>query len=426
MKRVSIMSLAAALAIGGVASVATAPAQAMQAAEQAEEFDAASISDAVRGPVAGAQEAMANEEQPADPAAVRALLEQAEAAIANQDDRFIVGQMWVQLAGMLEAAGAGAEEIRAMQARGIQLALDSNRVPLERRGLYWTVIGNAANARDDHAAALTAYQNAVRYDSSNADAYIQLALASIETGDLNAGYEYSETAFETLQAAGQEIPASWHTVPFRAAYEANDVPRVLQFGSALLQSYPTNQNWNEVLRVYQTVGRMEEQANLDLLRLMRAAGALDQNTVNEYVRLAARRGLPGEAVAVYEAAIAGGAMTENADMRAEIEADLASDRAALSESEANARSAANGRIAVNTGDAYASYGQNEKALELYALALEKGGVDAGTVHLRRGAVLHSMGRTDEARQEFEAVTGDRQGHARFWLLLLDQQAGAGA
>lgn len=391
------------------------------------EFNPGALSDPVRAIVVAAQTILEAEEGgPVDTAAIQTQLESAVPLIANEDDRFIVGSVMLQNAAKIQTQGGSPEQIQPVQLQGIRLALDSNRVTLDRRAIYWTALGNAANSSNDSATALNAYQNVLRYDPNNADAHIQSALAHFRDSNTAAGYDSSLQAFTIMRAAGQSVPPSWHNVPFGNAYRANDVPRVVQFGRELLISNPSPQNWNEVLRVYQTIGRLDDQANLDLLRLMRASNGLDPASINEYVTLASRRGLPREAQRIYTGTVAGGAIPANQEMASELASSVAADQSGLAESEASARSAANGRVALNTADAYASYGENAKALELYQIALDKGGVDAGVVNLRRGALLNAMGQSAEARAAFEAVSGGRAPLAAFWLQWLDEQAGASA
>jgi|GEM_PF-3902781 len=429
MKRVSTMSLAAALIFGGTTVIATAPTAAMQAGEVAEEFDGGELSDGVRAVVVAAQGALQADEAeagPPDTAAIQAQLQAAVPLIMNEDDRFIIGQVMLQNAAKMQAQGAAPELIQATQIPALEMSLASNRVPIASRASFWLAIANAASNMNDDARAATAFQNVMRYDPDNGDALIRLADAQFSANDHDAGYATSSRAFQSLSDAGMEIPSSWHAVPFRAAYQTYDVPRVVEFGIAYLRSYPTAQNWNEVLRVYQTAGRLEDQPNLDLLRLMRAANGFDVANINDYVRLAAQRGLPREAQAIYQASVAGGAIQPDQEVASEIAANIAGDQAGLAESEVAARSAANGRVALNTADAYASYGETAKALEMYQVAMDKGGVDAGVVNLRRGALHYAAGQTDQARAAFEAVTGDRAPHAAFWLQWLDQQAGESA
>lgn len=426
MKRVSTMSLAAALIFGGTTVVATAPVAAMQTGETAEEFDGGELSDAVRAAVVAAQTALQAEGTTPDTAAIQAQLEAAVPLIANEDDRFIIGQVMLQNAGKIQEQGGTPEQIQAVQMQALELSLASNRVPIESRARFWLALANAASNADDDAKAATAFQNVLRYDPNNGDALIRLADSQFNASDHANGYATALRAFESLSAAGTQIPSSWIAVPFRAAYEASDVPRIVEFGTILLREHPSAQNWNEVLRVYQTAGRLEDQPNLDLLRLMRATNGLDVNSINEYVRLAAQRGLPREAQVIYQGSVNGGAIPANEEIAAEIASNISGDQAGLAESEASARSSANGRVALNTADAYASYDNMSKALELYQVALDKGGVDAGVVNLRRGALYYNAGQTDQARAAFEAVTGDRAPHAAFWLQWLDEQAGTSA
>lgn len=421
MKRVSTMGLAGALIFGSAALVTAAPALAVQAPQEAETFNPDNLSDGVRGIVVVAQAALQSEETAPDTAAIMGQLQSAAAIAENGDDRFIIAQLMLQNASRMQTDGMSAEQVLAAQLPGLRLGLESNRVSFAQRPIYWLVIGNAANSAGNSAEALEAYQNVIRYDPDNGDALIQSAAVQFAAGDNSAGYASSRAAIASMRAAGMDVPSSWHAVPFRTAYQTNDVARVVEFGTSLLESEPTPQNWNEVLRVYQAAGRLEDQPNLDLLRLARATGGLDQNLISEYVQLAMRRGLPREALDVYNAAVAGNAIQANQELASELSTEVSGDQAGLAESEAQARSSAQGRVALNTADAYASYGETADALELYDLALEKGGVDAGTVHLRKGALLYSMGQRDAARTEFEAVVGDREPHAAFWLHWLDEQ-----
>jgi tetratricopeptide (TPR) repeat protein len=453
MKLISTYTLAVALAVSGSAATMASPAVAQSygtppppppQAQQprsvssadsssdgsgAEEFAAGEISDGVRAAVVAAQTALEADEAeagPPDTAAIQAQLEAAVPLILNQDDRFIIGQVMLQNVARIQAQGGAPERIQSVQIQALELSLASNRVPVASRASFWSALANAATNMGDNAKAASAFQNVLRYDPNNGDALIRAADGHFRASNNDAGYEAASRAFRTLSDAGLEIPTSWHAVPFRAAYQSNDVPRVVEFGVAFVRSHPTPVNWNEVLRVLQTAGRLEDQSNLDLLRLMRATNGLDANSINEYIQLAAQRGLPGEAQAIYDASVAGSAIPANQEIASQIASGIPGDRAGLAESEAAARSAATGRVALNTADAYASYGERAKALEMYQVAIDKGGIEAGVVNLRRGALFYAAGQTDQARAAFEAVTGDRAAHAAFWLQWLDERSGANA
>jgi Tfp pilus assembly protein PilF len=104
----------------------------------------------------------------------------------------------------------------------------------------------------------------------------------------------------------------------------------------------------------------------------------------------------------------------------------AGDRASLAASERTAGSAATGKVALSTADAYLGYGDNDKAIALYKTALTKGGIDTDTANTHLGVALFRAGQKDAARAAFTAVNanGTRGDIAAFWLLYLDQPAAA--
>ena len=72
-----------------------------------------------------------------------------------------------------------------------------------------------------------------------------------------------------------------------------------------------------------------------------------------------------------------------------------------------ARGAANGTAAQNAGDVFLSLGSWAEAEEMYALALQKGGVDRDRTLTRLGIAQAQQGKKAEARATFEQVAGAR-------------------
>ncbi len=88
--------------------------------------------------------------------------------------------------------------------------------------------------------------------------------------------------------------------------------------------------------------------------------------------------------------------------------------------EAKAKAGANGRIALNTGDAYLGMGNWAKAIELYKVAMTKGGVDADVVNTHLGIALANSGDKAGAKAAFAAVkTAPRTDIASLWTVYLD-------
>ena len=63
-----------------------------------------------------------------------------------------------------------------------------------------------------------------------------------------------------------------------------------------------------------------------------------------------------------------------------------------------------------------------QAVELYKIALQKGGVDANVVNIRLGEALAKSQQKDAANQAFATVTGPKQTLAQFWTLWNNQGA----
>lgn len=418
MKRVSTYSLALAMAFGASATVAVQPASAMQedAAEPA--FDPSELTPEIRQVAGAAQQALTAETPDLD--AAQESLQAAAAGVSNPHEQFFVGQLLLQLSVARQNNGASNEVVIPIQRQGLQLAVDSGLLPAEQHARYWRFLGGMAETPEEQ---LRAFQAAVDANPADAESQIQLARAKFNAGDMAGGYAAAEQALSAARAAGMEIDQTWFGVPLNAAYQNRNVEQALKYGQMWVETSPSDQSWREALRIYQYAGRLEDQANLDLLRLMRATGSMDAEAYDEYVELAARRGFFGEAMSVYEEGTSAGTLTADAARRAEIAERLEEDRSSLPSLRAEAAGAASGQPVLGTADAFAGYGQYEPAIELYRLALEKGGVDTGTVNLRLARALIEQNRHDEARQALEAVTGNRAGLARYWQIWLDQQAG---
>lgn len=417
MKRVSTFALAFSIGLAGGATLAVQPAMAQEEATSG--FNAGNLSDAVRAQAGAVQQALGGESP--DLAAIRTQLEGAAGAVANDDDRFIVGQLLLQLSVAMQGSGADAAQVQAVQRQGLQLAVDSNKLSPADAGRYWAFLGNFANAEEDYPTAINAYQNALQANPANADAHIQLALANFRSGNTQAGYQSADEALRLAQETG-EVPPTWITVPLNEASRQRDAARVARYGELLVNVEPTSEIWNQVLLAYASAARFDDQATLDMLRLLRAAGAHNNNTYQEHAALAIRRGLPGEAQAVIDEASAAG-VSISSETRSDTQSRLSGDRASLGEGLRSAQAASNGVEALNTADAYASYGDYDQAISLYRLAIEKGGIDAGTANLRLASVLAATNRNSEAMALLEGVTGPRQGLAGFWRAWLQQQAG---
>jgi hypothetical protein len=369
--------------------------------------------------------------QAKDYAAAQAALPAVEAAATSPDEKYYVGQFKIGL-------GQGLNNQELLKA-GLMDSLNSGSQGVEpdRARFSWIAGQQAFQAKDNANAIkyLTAAKDAgyVVMDANNQptrDLDIMLAETYVRMGQVPQGMQILEQAIAAEKAAGRKAPAAWYSRAASIAYQAKLMPEVAKWTRLQVEAYPTAENWRTALVIFGDANKFDDQTQLDLMRLQRFAGALaGERDYYEYAYLADKVGLPGEAQAIVEEGKAKGAYNAGSKAVNEIgtlaASKTAADKASLPAAERSAASAANGRTALGTGDAYFGYGNYAKAAEMYRLALQKGGIDANTANLRLGMALAKAGQAAEAKAAFAAVnSGPRQQIAQFWTLWVDQGARA--
>ncbi|MBV9841971.1 MAG: tetratricopeptide repeat protein [Sphingomonadaceae bacterium] len=412
MKLFHTTALGLALALGATAMVATQPV----AAKSSGSSKPAHYSDAIQKNLPVAQKAIDAGQTDAAKTAIAA----AEAGIQTPDDKYAVGGLTLNL-------GIKSNDT-ALESKGINLMIDSGQAPADQLP---KLLGNQAQlaiqARDYNTAE-AAYTKLVQLDPNNGDNVLTLAEIKDQNKKPAEALQLIQQAVAAKKAAGQQVPQDIYKRGFAIAYNAKNAAAVASLSSALVQAYPSPDNWRDTLQVYRELNNPDVQANLDLYRLQRAAKALKgERDFYEYTNSALDRGLPGEAAAVIDEGTAanmiGGPSKALTEVKSLSSAKVAADKASLASSATRASSASNGKVALNTADAYLGYGDYAKAAELYKLALQKGGVDADTVNTRLGIALARSGQKAAALQAFGAVNGPvRKGIAQYWIIWTNQQA----
>jgi len=410
MKLVSSLALGVAL-IAGVASPALA-----QKKEKPAAAPAMQLSKGFRAAAGPAQEALKG----TDLAVAETQVAAAEAAATTPDDKFVAGQLRLQLGGTLKNT--------AMQQKAVIAMLDSGSAlsTADRPRLNFYA-GQAAYQANDFAKALTYLTEAQRLGFSPTDTSLLLAETNFKSNNVPAGLAEVEKAIAASDAAGTKAPEAWYARAASVAYKAKLMNEAGKWTRAQVRAYPTVENWRSALVIYRDGATRDSQLNLDIFRLMRVTKSLaGERDYFEMAALAADRGLPGEAKSILDEGTAVSAFPAGsrpiAELRATVAPKVAADRTSLPASERQAGSAANGRVALATADAYLGYGDDAKAAALYRLALTKGGVDVDAVNTRLGIALARSGQKADAKAAFAAVKGARSEIAAFWMLWLDQQA----
>lgn len=198
------------------------------------------------------------------------------------------------------------------------------------------------------------------------------------------------------------------------------------------EAVPSGENLRTVLRVFQRDNpQMTNREMLDLLRLMQFSGGLAvKGDYLEYAEMALKGGIFGEVKSVMDAGRAARDRRNNLVLTSMDAADtynlanskIAGDKASLGAASSDAAKAATGKIASATADAYLGYGDNAKAIALYQMALQKGGVDAAEVNTRLGIAQARAGNLEAAKAAFSQVNGGARGNiAQYWLKWVSRQ-----
>ena len=284
-------------------------------------------------------------------------------------------------------------------------------------------LGALAMERKDYNTATKAFERLTAMNPNDADN--QIALAELYYAQKQSGkaVETINKAIAANTAAGTKPPESWYRRALGIAYDGKVAGAVTPASLALISAYPNPVNWRDaVLITRDSFPKIDEQTELDMLRLQAATGALTgERDFVEYADTALGRGLPGEAEYALNMGVAKNMLTPTKPLIAELKraasGKTAADKASLPGLEKDSKT--NPKMALGTGDAYYGYGEFAKAAALYRQAVGGAGIDPATANLRLGASLARAGDKAGAAEALKLVKGGiREELARYWLVFV--------
>lgn len=341
------------------------------------------------------------------------------AAKPSADEAYLVGNLRFML-------GKNTKDVKLQQA-GVVGMLESGSVESADLGILNSAAGQLAYQLGNFEDTKRYLAEAFRLGVRDVNLYLMLADSNFKAKTIGEGLVALRSAIDLEKAAKGAAPADWYSMGANKAYTANLMAESAQWTRDLVAAYPTPQNWRSALIIFLQGNKLDNQSLIDVYRLMHDTKSLTgERDFFDYAALATLIALPGEAKTVIEEGFANGAVSKTSQAVNERLVDanrrIPADKASVVTDEKRAPVAPDGRLAANTGSAYLAYGNNEKAIELFNLALKKGGVDVDTVNTRLGIALARSGQKDAARQALLSVTGPaRKEIANFWLLSLNQQ-----
>jgi hypothetical protein len=321
-----------------------------------------------------------------------------------------------------------------LQGEALTQMLDSGLTPPEQAGQFNAIAADQAMQAKNYDlaiqrgdAALAAGYKAEAVQPTLAQAYF--GKAGTTNGSVEPARGFNQKGLAALKAAaaaskasGQPVPAQWYQIGVSRA-EAAKLPDVTEWATMAYQAEPSGQNLRTLVRLFQRANpNISNRENLDVLRVLGASdGLVIAADYTEYAEMASKTGIYGEVKSVIDKGRSKGVLNASSasDIYQAAASKIAGDKASLGSAEADSQKGANGKIAAATGDAYLGYGDYAKAVKLFELAKQKGGVDADEVNTRLGIAKTFSGDNTGAKAAFEAVqAGSRKQVANLWLAYL--------
>jgi tetratricopeptide (TPR) repeat protein len=356
-----------------------------------------------------------------DFAAAKAMVPTVQATIQNGYDKSTFGLALVTLGTKLNDT--------ALQKQGLQLALESGVASPAQVGAYQFFLGKFDYDAKNYAQARAEFEAAVKAGYTQNDPRPAIAETYFGSGQSAEGLAYLSGVIKQEQAAGRRPPTDWLMRGLQVAYQAKLAAQATDFAAMLVTNDPTPKNWQAALQVVNAVGGGDTNAQLDVLRLMRATGSLQaQQDYMRYIYAADPMKLSHEAVAVIDEGIKSGVLSASdanlQKLKATGEGRAAANEAAAASIAEDAEKSPTGKLAIIAGDQYLSIGQYDKAAEMYQLAVTKGGADSDLARIRLGIAQVKEGQPAAAKAALQQVTGPRAPVARMWLAYVDSKSGA--
>lgn len=424
MRFVTPVALALTLALAGGA--VSAPAFAAKKDEKKGGAPKLNVSPDVIKALQAAQQAAGKQ----DFAAAKAALADADSKAKSNDDKYQIGA--VKLNTSIASKDA------AMQGEALTQMLDSGLTPPEQVGQFNAIAADQALQMKNYDLAITHAQAALQAGYKPDVVNVALAQAYFgKAGTANSSVEPQrglnqkglaalKAAADTTKAAGGQVPAQWYQIGVSRAANAK-LPEVTEWAKMAYQAAPSGENLRTLIRLFQQANpNISNRENLDVMRLMATSGGLvvSQDYL-EYAEMASKTGIYGEVKTAIDAGRSKGVLSasQGGDLYQPAVAKIAGDKGSLGSAEADARKAANGKIAAATADAYLGYGDYAKAVAMFELAKQKGGVDADEINTRMGIAKALSGDNASAKAAFQSVqAGSRKQIADLWLAYLGTKA----
>jgi tetratricopeptide (TPR) repeat protein len=317
-------------------------------------------------------------------------------------DAYVANQL---LASCYQSLGNNAEAVKAIEAQ-----IDSGFMPAAQQAQYTKSLAVIYYQQKNYAKSVELGNRVIKAGGADSEIYTVVGQGLYLQNKYDEAAKFIADYVKDQEAKGQ-TPKEQTLILLRSAYERGENTT----GSAdtlekMVMYYPKKEYWNNLLYSVRRL-KLTDRQTLQVYRLMMATQTMQQaSDYAEMAELAISGGNPGEAQKVLEAGNAANAFTEQRDkdrtarMLESLKKTTAADLASLPKIEAEAKTAKTGDVDVAMGNAYLSYGQNDKAIAAFNAGIAKGGLkNAADAQLTLGIAQARAGDKAGALKSFRAV-----------------------
>jgi tetratricopeptide (TPR) repeat protein len=364
----------------------------------------------------------------ADLATIRPGLDALVSMASSPDEQLAAGQVTYNAA--LKARD------NALQLQGIEMMLDSGKVPTEQLGPFNYIAFQLSYAENQSDRARTFLQRAI--DNNFATEQITPATMKFQMAQMLMGAQKFDEGFDTLmraiaarKAEAGSVEQGWFGFGIRNGLDNELAPQTFDLLQIWLENDTSKLVWRDAITIVRRLGLLDDRGNeealLDLLRLQRETGTLERGQDHlAFVELARAARYPKEVKEVIDQGFSSGAVNRGdtwvSEQLTAANRTLQTDRTELPATEAAAnRPGATLPQVLNAGRTFLSYGEYAKAVGFFQKALEMPGAPRTEVLQRLGMAQLGMGDHTAALASFEKVDDARAPVAMLWAAYARQQ-----
>ena len=343
-------------------------------------------------------------------------------------ETFVVNRMRMSLAA---SAGNSTMAMTALEA-----VIESGRLTPAEKNDYILALGNYQYNAKDYPTAIATF---ARYEKESGNS-AKVRPYLIRAYFLGNEFEKAKQALLEDMQANEKAGTSPALVDVQmlanTGSRTGDKATYLIALEKLVQFYPSDDYWTDLLSRTQGKPGFSNHLQLDFYRLERmAVKTMSAEDYTDMGELALQAALPTEAKKTTDAGYAAGVLGNGADaprhkkLRELANKGAADDAKDIAAGEASASRSKGGIGLVNLGYAYVTMEQFDKGIALIQQGIAKGGLNRPQdATLRLGEAYAMAGRKDEAIKTFATVKGnDGSGDlARYWTHYLGRSAVAEA